>query len=101
MVIILLFFTNFLKPCFFSFYNPKHQKRIYKFNKTQQNYDLNQSAKRFISTPLICDIKTEDGIRDDKKELGENTLVYFRILLIFLIENISFVHNKQNKIRKM
>ena len=62
------------------------------FKKNSTKLQFKIKVQKDLLQHLLCDIKTKVGIRDEKKELGENTLVYFRILLIFLIENISFVN---------
>ena len=100
---ILLVFTNFLKPFFFlstiqntENVSKKFLKKNLKKNSTKLQFKI--KVQKDLLQHLLCDIKTKVGIRDEKKELGENTLVYFKILLIFLIENISFV-NKKNKIK--
>ena len=66
-----------------------------KFFKKSTKLQFKIKVQKDLLQHLLCDIKTKVGIRDEKKELGENTLVYFKILLIFLIENISFVNKKK------
>ena len=73
----------------------KFLKKNLKKNSTKLQFKI--KVQKDLLQHLLCDIKTKVGIRDEKKELGENTLVYFKILLIFLIENISFVNKKKNR----
>ena len=46
---------------------------------------------------LLCDIKTKDGIRDEKKELEENTLGSF---LFFLLRIFHLYTTNKTKLEK-
>lgn len=54
-------------------------------------------VQKDILQHFLCDIKTEVGIRDEKKVLGENTIVFFGIFLFFSLRIYDLLKKKKDK----